>query len=174
MDQVNYQIVPITTSDIPQLQKISRETFKKTFDPYTAPDDMKRFLKEDYESDKLRREIENPHSRFFFLMVRDQVAGYLKINDGDAQTESVKPNALEVERIYLRSAFQHQGLGLVLIKYAEKIARSENKDYMWLGVYEHNQVAQKFYARDGFQRVGQHTFQVGSDPQTDFLLAKKL
>lgn len=169
-----YQIRPVSTGDISTLQQISRETFKKTFDPYTAPNDMKRFLKEDYEAEKLRREINNPDSRFFFLIVQDQVAGYLKINDGDAQTESVKPNAMEVERIYLRSTFQHKGLGLVLIKYAEKIARKENKDYMWLGVYEHNQVAQKFYARDGFQRVGQHTFQVGSDPQTDFLLAKKL
>lgn len=174
MNKPAYRIRPITVDDIPALQEISRETFKKTFDPYTAPDDMVRFLKEDYETAKMRSEIDNPNSRFFFLVVSDQVAGYLKVNVGDAQTEAIKDNALEVERIYLRQQFQHQGLGLILIKYAEKIARREAKDYMWLGVYEHNKVAQKFYARDGFKRVGQHVFQVGSDPQIDFLLAKKL
>lgn len=107
-------------------------------------------------------------------MVADEVAGYLKINTGDAQTEQVKNHALEIERIYLRQKFQHQGLGLVLIKLAEKIARKENYDYLWLGVYEKNANAQKFYNRDGFKRVGQHVFQVGDDPQIDYLLAKKL
>ena len=132
------------------------------------------FLKEDYATEKLLAQINNSNSRFFFLMVKDEVAGYLKLNVNSAQTENVKPNALEVERIYLRQKFQHQGLGLVLIKLAEEIARKENYDYMWLGVYEHNLIAQKFYKKDGFTRVGQHVFQVGEDPQNDYILAKKL
>lgn len=171
---MDYTIKPVTADDVKSLQEISRETFKKTFDPFTAPDDMDRFLKEAYASDKLIKEIENPDSRFFFLIVQGEVAGYLKVNVSQAQTEDLKPNALEVERIYLRSKFQHQGLGLVLIKYAEKLARQENKDYMWLGVYEKNLVAQRFYAKDGFKRISQHVYPVGDDPQVDYLLIKKL
>lgn len=135
---------------------------------------MARFLEEDYETVKLVKEIENPNSRFYFLMVQNEIAGYLKINVGDAQTEHLRENALEVERIYLRSSFQHRGLGNVLLDFAEKTAREECKDYMWLGVYEKNVPAQHFYKRHGFSKVSQHTFQVGSDPQTDWLLVKKL
>ena len=171
---MDYTIKPITTSDVEKLQKVSRETFKATFDPYTAPNDMVRFLEEDYETVKLVKEIENPNSRFYFLMVQNEIAGYLKINVGDAQTEHLRENALEVERIYLRSSFQHRGLGKVLLDFAEKTAREEGKDYMWLGVYEKNVPAQHFYKRHGFSKVSQHTFQVGSDPQTDWLLVKKL
>lgn len=171
---MDYTIKPITTSDVEKLQKVSRETFKATFDPYTAPNDMVRFLEEDYETVKLVKEIENPNSRFYFLMVQNEIAGYLKINVGDAQTEHLRENALEVERIYLRSNFQHRGLGNVLLDFAEKTAREEGKDYMWLGVYEKNAPAQHFYKRHGFSKVSQHTFQVGSDPQTDWLLVKKL
>ena len=171
---MDYTIKPITTSDVEKLQKVSRETFKVTFDPYTAPNDMVRFLEEDYETVKLVKEIENPNSRFYFLMVQNEIAGYLKINVGDAQTEHLRENALEVERIYLRSSFQHRGLGNVLLDFAEKTAREEGKDYMWLGVYEKNVPAQHFYKRHGFSKVSQHTFQVGSDPQTDWLLVKKL
>lgn len=171
---MDYTIKRVTIADVEELQKISRETFKATFDPYTASDDMKRFLKEDYETGKLINEINNPDSRFFFLMVGDEIAGYLKINVGDAQTEHLKKNALEVERIYLRAAFQHRGLGNILLDYAEEIARKEGKDYIWLGVYEKNINAQHFYKRHGFEKVSQHTFQVGSDPQTDWLLLKKL
>lgn len=171
---MDYTIKPITTSDVEKLQKVSRETFKATFDPYTAPNDMVRFLEEDYETVKLVKEIENPNSRFYFLMVQNEIAGYLKINVGDAQTEHLRENALEVERIYLRSSFQHRGLGNVLLDFAEKTAREEGKDYMWLGVYEKNVPAQHFYKRHGFSKVSQHIFQVGSDPQTDWLLVKKL
>lgn len=171
---MDYTIKPITTSDVEKLQKVSRETFKATFDPYTAPNDMVRFLEEDYETVKLVKEIENPNSRFYFLMVQNEIAGYLKINVGDAQTEHLRENALEVERIYLRSSFQHRGLGNVLLDFAEKTAREEGKDYIWLGVYEKNVPAQHFYKRHGFSKVSQHTFQVGSDPQTDWLLVKKL
>ena len=169
-----YTIRPVTAADVNELQSISRETFKITFDPFTKPADMARFLDEDYETGKLLREIADPDSRFFFLVVEGEVAGYLKVNVGQAQTERLKPNALEVERIYLRGKFQHRGLGNVLLELAERIAREEKRDWMWLGVYEHNTNAQNFYLHHGFTRVSQHTFQVGTDPQTDWLLAKKL
>lgn len=104
-----YTIRPVTAADVAELQRISRETFKVTFDPFTKPADMARFLDEDYATGKLLREIADPDSRFFFLVVEGEVAGYLKVNVGQAQTERLKPNALEVERIYLRGKFQHRG-----------------------------------------------------------------
>lgn len=171
---MNYEIKAITTDDVKKLQQISRETFKTTFDPYTAPADMKRFLAEDYETGKLIEEIKCPDSRFYFLLVTGEIAGYLKINVGNAQTEKLRENALEVERIYLRTNFQHRGLGNVLLDFAEERAREEGKDYLWLGVYEKNIPAQHFYKRHGFEKVSEHTFQVGNDPQTDWLLVKKL
>lgn len=102
---MDYTIRPVTTDDVAELQKISRETFKATFDPFTAPYDMAHFLDEDYATDVLISEIENPNSRFFFLLVGDKIAGYLKVNAGDAQKEHLKENALELQRIYLRSNF---------------------------------------------------------------------
>lgn len=171
---MKYTIKKVTINDLKKLQAISRETFKKTFDPFTKAEDMSVFLQENYASEKLSREINNPDSRFFFLVVKKQVAGYLKVNIEKAQTEKLKENSLEIERIYLREKFQHKGLGLALIKYAEDLARKEQKDYMWLGVYEKNLNAQKFYAKDGFKRISQHVYQVGEDPQMDYLLIKKL
>lgn len=170
----DYTIKRVTVDDVNELSEISKETFKVTFDPYTEPDDMAKFLEEDYNLEVLTKEIKTSNSRFFFLLVEDKIAGYLKVNVGDAQTENIKENAFEIQRIYLRQKFQHQGLGLVLIKYAEELAQKEKKDWIWLGVYEKNYNAQKFYETDGFERVGKHVFQVGNDPQIDYLLAKKL
>lgn len=171
---MDYQIRVVTADDVAKLQEISRITFKDTFDPYTRSADMQKFLDEDYATDKLLAQINNPDSRFLFLIRGGEVAGYLKINVGAAQTEHLQENALEVERIYLLPKFQHQGLGNVLFDYALNIAQKEGKAYVWLGVYEHNVNAQHFYKRHGFHKVSQHVYQVGSDPQIDWLLLKKL
>jgi ribosomal protein S18 acetylase RimI-like enzyme len=169
-----YEIKKVTIADIQDLQQISRETFSETFGSQNSTENMEKFLNKAYAEEKLRSEIENKNSNFYFLIVNNKVAGYLKVNEGHAQTEQVVPNALEVERIYLKQAFQHQGLGLVLIKLAEKIAKEKEKDNMWLGVWEKNYQAQAFYEKDGFKRVSQHTFVVGEDPQTDLILVKRL
>lgn len=171
---LDYQIKPIELDDVLTLQALAKETFKATFDPFTKPEDMEQFLETDYRESLLREELQNPASYWYFLLTEGQVAGYLKLNEGSAQTEQVKDNAMEVQRIYLRKQFQHHGLGSVLMEFAEQQARLLHKAYMWLGVYEKNVPARKLYAKYGFERVGEHVFQVGEDKQIDYLLAKKL
>ena len=167
-----YEIKKVTIADIQDLQQISRETFSETFGSQNSTENMGKFLNKAYAEEKLRSEIENKNSNFYFLIVNNQVAGYLKVNEVDAQTEQVADNALEVERIYLKQNFQHQGLGLVLIKLAEELARKKNKANMWLGVWEKNYQAQAFYKKDGFKRGTQYTFLFVDYPQTDFIFVK--
>jgi ribosomal protein S18 acetylase RimI-like enzyme len=45
---------------------------------------------------------------------------------------------------------------------------------MWLGVWEYNPRAQRFYEKNGFRIVGKHVFQLGTDPQTDLLMQKEV
>ncbi|GBG05134.1 GNAT family N-acetyltransferase [Lactobacillus rodentium] len=170
----NYEIKRVSLNNLQDLQKISRLTFAQTFGAENSEADLNKYLDEAYASEKLTQEIENPNSEFYFIKVDNEVAGYLKVNEFDAQTEEVDPDALEIERIYLDNKFQHQGLGLALIQLAEKIAHDKNKKKMWLGVWEKNYNAQKFYEKDGFKRFSEHTFVVGNDKQTDYILVKTL
>jgi ribosomal protein S18 acetylase RimI-like enzyme len=48
------------------------------------------------------------------------------------------------------------------------------KDNIWLGVWEHNHQAIKFYTTWGFEKFGDHLFLLGDDPQTDWLMKKEL
>src|SRR5690625_281387 len=108
------------------------------------------------------------------LKVVSEVTAHLIANGVRAGTEHVVTNTVEMSSMELNLAFHHQGLGLVLIKLAEKIAKEKEKDNMWLGVWEKNYQAQAFYEKDGFKRVSQHTFVVGEDSQTDLILVKRL
>lgn len=51
-------------------------------------------------------EITHEESRYFFIIVDDVKAGFLKTNVGSAQTEQHLDNAFQIQRIYISQAFK--------------------------------------------------------------------
>lgn len=101
-------------------------------------------------------------------------AGYMKLNFGDAQIEDMGPGAMEIQRLYIQKAFKGHGFGTRLMNLALKTARERDLHKVWLGVWEHNEPAKRFYSGKGFVRVGQHAFWQGDDKQTDYLMAREV
>ncbi|KKK34755.1 GNAT family acetyltransferase [Salinicoccus sediminis] len=167
-------ITPITPADLHELQKISRETFDETFKDQNTSENMNAYLDQAFTEEKLISELNNQSSLFFFIRHGGHNAGYLKVNTGDAQTESMGHDALEVERIYVSRTFQKLGLGKKLLDKAFEIAYSSDRDKIWLGVWEHNAKALAFYKRRGFVQTGAHSFFMGDDEQTDLIMEKRL
>src|SRR5699024_12789070 len=121
-----------------ELQKISRETFDETFRDQNTPENMSTYLDQAFTEEKLISELSHPSSLFFFIRHGGHDAGYLKVNTGEAQTESMGHDALESERIYIRRAFKKLGLGKKLLDKAFEIAHSSDRDKIWRGVGAHN------------------------------------
>lgn len=168
------KIEQIGTKQVNELKKISEETFAATFGPENTPTDLKEYLAHAYNTEQLLTEIKNPDSFFFFAYYNDQLAGYLKLNIKQAQSEKFADNALEIERIYLKPGFQRQGLGTALFNKTIELAAKQRVDRIWLGVWENNTLAQKFYHKLGFKQIGDHVFQLGTDPQRDLIMEKEL
>ena len=135
---------------------------------------MAKFLSEEYDFDKLKAEVENPESFYYFYYFEDELAGYLKLNVDAAQTESEYPEALEIQRIYVLQKYQGKRIGLAMMQQALVIAEELKKPQVWLGVWENNFKAQAFYQKSGFKKVGSHDFILGDDRQTDHILLKIL
>lgn len=163
-----------TLSDLQELQDISILTYKETFDEHNSEENMTAYLEAAYNKPKLEKELATPSSRFYFAIVDDEVAGYLKINTDEAQTEPMGDEALEVERIYIKKKFQKNGAGKVLMNKAFEMAEQLGKNKIWLGVWEHNYNAKAFYEKKGFVETGSHSFFMGDDEQTDLILTKTL
>ncbi|WP_086347574.1 GNAT family N-acetyltransferase [Candidatus Enterococcus clewellii] len=168
------KITPCTKNDLETLQKISIETYSDTFGAQNTEENLKTYLEQAFNLKKLQDELSNPTSKFFFIYYEDQLAGYLKVNYDGAQTEDIAENALEVERIYIRVAFKRNGLGQLLINKAIDCAEELQKKHIWLGVWEENDAALKFYQKMGFVQSGQHSFFMGDDEQTDLIMVKAL
>lgn len=52
--------------------------------------------------------------------------------------------------------------------------QQEKKTYVWLGVSEKNDKAILFYKKNGFYEFGTHSFFIGEEEQTDFVMRKNL
>lgn len=163
-----------TFADVMLLQKISIETFTDTFKEKNTVEDLKRYLETAYTVDQLKKELSNENSIFLFLQNNEETVGYLKLNVEDAQTEESAENAMEIERIYVRSHYKRKGYGKFLIEQAELFAQKENKKAIWLGVWEENAAALAFYKDRGFVQKSSHSFFMGDDEQTDLIMTKRL
>lgn len=168
------EIKQVTLSDVDTLLNLSRQTFFDAFAHLNNAADMESYAANAFTRTKFEQELQNPDSRFYFAVIDDTVAGYLKLNHNTAQTELQDPNALEVERIYILQQYQGQQIGKHLINFAIDTAVSQKLSYVWLGVWEHNNKAISFYKSKGFEQFGSHPFMLGEDEQTDILMRKIL
>ncbi|MFX4262496.1 GNAT family N-acetyltransferase [Pelotomaculum propionicicum] len=114
------------------------------------------------------------NSLFYFLYADGELAGYLKLNNAPAQTDINDGQALEIERFYVAKDFQGEGFGGILMEKAVIIANMQKKSYVWLGVWEKNKKAIRFYENNGFYAIGTHSFFMGEEEQTDFIMRKNL
>ncbi|REC50394.1 GNAT family N-acetyltransferase [Chryseobacterium pennipullorum] len=170
----NIEIKKVTSHEIDTLQKIGRQTFSETFSDTNSPEDMAQYLEEGFSIEKLSTELSQPTSMFYFALSEGQVIGYLKLNTGRSQTELQDEKALEIERIYLLSAFHGKKAGQLLFNKALQIAEELHSSYLWLGVWENNQRAIRFYEKNGFVPFDKHLFKLGKDEQTDIMMKKIL
>ncbi|UQS87273.1 GNAT family N-acetyltransferase [Nicoliella spurrieriana] len=174
MFNIEALIEQCTVNDVRKLQEISRKTFYDTFAADSEPTDMARYLESAFNIDKLTKEIQNPESFFYFVRLDQEIVGYLKVNIGDAQTEPMGADTLEIQRIYIDVDSKHKGLGGQLYDKAISEAKQHHKNKVWLGVWEHNPDAQGFYAHKGFKQFGDHEFIMGSEHQRDLLMEKSI
>ena len=169
---LNSIIRKVTLSDLDTLLSISKQTFFDAFEALNNPDDFKTYTDAAFTTDKLRSELLNPNSEFYFAVYQNNIAGYIKLNFAAAQTEFQDADALEVERIYVSAAYQGKQIGQLLLEHAVDKARNANLKYIWLGVFENNTNAIRFYERHGFKKFSSHYFMVGTDRQTDILMKR--
>ncbi|WP_224997798.1 GNAT family N-acetyltransferase [Cesiribacter sp. SM1] len=168
MDTV--EVVRVTQIDIDQLQNIGRQTFAETFSSGNSEENMKEYLDNSFSTEKLKTELSDKNSEFYFALLGDRVVGYLKVNLGQSQTEMQDENALEIERIYVLKEYHGKKVGQLLYEKALEIAEQKGVDFVWLGVWEENPRAIQFYKKNGFVEFDKHIFKLGEDEQTDIMM----
>ncbi|UTD54610.1 MULTISPECIES: GNAT family N-acetyltransferase [unclassified Halomonas] len=157
-----------------ELVEVGRSTYLEAFKSYCSDEVMKTYLDQAFERNKIRQEIMNEDSEFYFIRVDDELAGYLKLNVNSAQSDLKNENGLEIERIYVKAQYKSRGLGKIMLSHGVKRAKELIKSFAWLGVWEKNLAAIDFYKKNGFYEFGSHRFIMGNEVQNDFIMKKEI
>lgn len=168
------EIRKATYKDTALLLTIGRQTFFEKFYENNSEENMLQYASEAYTFEKIAEEVNNVNSQFYLAILNKQTVGYLKINFGEAQTELQDPQAIELERIYVLKKFQGRKIGQQLFEKTLEIAKQAKSNYVWLGVWEENLSAIKFYEKNGMKAFSSHVFILGNDPQTDIMMKLEL
>jgi ribosomal protein S18 acetylase RimI-like enzyme len=163
------QIKTATEQDAELIANISRETFYKTFAEHNTQTDMDKFMSEQFSKEKLMAEVGAGGNTFLLAYVDDEPAGYVFLKEGSHKNLATN-NAIEISRLYALNSFIGKGIGKALMQSAIELAKAQNKETIWLGVWEHNQRAIQFYQSFNFQKFDEHDFILGNDVQRDWLM----
>jgi ribosomal protein S18 acetylase RimI-like enzyme len=77
---------------------------------------------------------------------------------------------MEIERIYVLKEYYGKGAGRQLMGFAKSVAAARGIERIWLGVWEENDRALRFYNNNGFTTFGRHIFKLGDEDQWDVMM----
>lgn len=163
-----------TPADAATIADLSRQTFYDAFAADNTPENMDKFMNEQFTREKLMAEVSDPASIFLLASIGDEVVGYARLRESSNPPELGSLPAIEIARIYAVTTTIRKGVGSTLMQRCLTIAQEKQRSVIWLGVWEHNKRAIDFYTKWGFQKFSEHIFEVGDDPQTDWLMKKEL
>lgn len=173
LKQAMYTIRAARPDDAPALCRLAEETFVETFvegfQIAYPPDDLQAFLTRSYARDQVEGWIADAAS---FLLVAEQsgeLIGYVQAGENDLPYVHAGPGDGELKRIYIRKGYQGIGLGRDLF---ERALGWLGDRPILIGVWSENLKAQRFYARYGFEKVGEYHFMVGSFADPEFILRR--
>jgi ribosomal protein S18 acetylase RimI-like enzyme len=164
----------VDKSTLAALQNICVTTFEATYGAFNTKSDMANYLQDNFSIQQLENDLANPSIHYVLIESEGNPIGYLKLNWGAAQTEKLLNNALEIERIYIVGKYQGQQIGEKLLQKAIAFADEKTKDTIWLGVWNKNPKAIRFYERNGFKKFDEHMFMLGEDEQIDLMMKMEL
>jgi ribosomal protein S18 acetylase RimI-like enzyme len=162
--------------DAKVLTDLAYTTFWDAFahHPKNAPDDLNHYMRQAFNQEQITRELAEEKNIFLIAEIDGDAAGYSKIIIDNIEPGITAERPVELSRLYSHQKHLGQGVGQSLMDACFDRARAEDRDVMWLGVWEYNPRAQRFYEKNGFRVVGSHVFLLGKDPQTDLLMQKEL
>jgi ribosomal protein S18 acetylase RimI-like enzyme len=158
-----------TPADGNALDAMAQAIWIETFAHGVSAEDAATYLAEAYgPNGKLLADLSSGAARFHLALVDGRVVGYAKVNP--PWLPDAEPSALQLSQIYVSSDQHGAGVGKALLDWAIATARAEGATALLLTVWEENHRAAAFYRKHGFDHIGDYSFAVGTQIDTDHVM----
>jgi GNAT superfamily N-acetyltransferase len=161
-----------TPDDAGTLSGLAARTFTQTFGHMYPPEDLQAFLEEAYAEDRQRVILSHPDYAVWLLEDAGEAVGHAAAGPCGLPHPAVAPGDGELKRLYLMASHQAAGLGGRMFDTAMAWLERNGPRTLWIGVWSGNHGAQRFYARRGFEPVGEYLFPVGRVRDLEFILRR--
>lgn len=172
---MNWMIRPAVAADAADLSALAERTFRDAFSALNTAENMDLHCAGAFSPAIQAAEIANPEIHTVVAESQGRLVAFAQVNLRPEPPDcvSVSP-AVELRRIYVERSFHGTGLARDLMAYVLRMAAKQEARAVWLGVWEHNPRAIRFYRRLGFSEAGDHVFVLGTDPQRDLVMVRSL
>ena len=169
---INIFLAGIENADT--IAELAITTFYETYAAYNTKADMALYTSQHYSNAKIADEMKQPDVRYFLACYNDTPCGFAKMRNTGHPELLLNTRNIEIERIYVLQRFQKLNIGRTLIGHCLEAAKQSDFEVIWLGVWQQNSKAIAFYEKNGLEKFGTHSFLLGEELQTDWLIKRKL
>ena len=161
-----------TSADAERVVDITRRNFTETFGHLYPPEDLAYFLDNSYSLD-VHRALFADDQYAIWLLERDGTAiGHAVAGPCGLPHADVKEGDGELKRLYILEEAHNGGWGGQLFQAVLDWLLRDGPRTLWIGVWSENSGAQRFYARHGFEKVGEYEFPVGKTRDHEFIMRR--
>ena len=157
--------------DAAALAEFGWRTFAESFAGQNDPQAMAEYLSENYSTSRQSAELSSPDVLTLLAELDGIMIGYAQVRRNPPPADYSLPDPLELHRIYVDGPYQGSGLAQRLMAAVLSTAPTLGGRTLWLSVWEQNPHAIRFYLKYGFADLGSKDFWLGSERQTDRLMA---
>jgi diamine N-acetyltransferase len=155
------------------LASLAARTFVEAY-PTLEHDDVRAFVDQHMTVERVAADLRDPRIVTHVALVGERHVGYSMLRLGQAAPPVVARRQVELARIYVDTAWHGRGVAGLLLAAAIVAARAWGGDALWLGVWEGNPRAIRFYEKHGFATVGSQPFELASVVHEDLVMAMSL
>ena len=164
---MNLSIRQADVSDLKIICALGITTFYEAYFEQDDPQDLANYVLESFSLEQIEKELRDENSAFFIAEANGRMVGYAKLRENSEVDCLKRGEAIELQRIYILEKARGKGIGEALMKRCFDAARAKGYKAIWLGVWEQNLAAQRFYERFSFVKAGELRFLYGEKIETN-------
>ncbi len=162
------------SNDAAQLADFAARSFRAAFAAENSERHMREHIESTFSPELQAKEIADNEVSSLLAFEGEQLLAYAQVRQSRPPVCVKASSSIELHRFYVDKAAHGLGIAQQLMESVVSDAQKRLAEHLWLGVWERNPRAIRFYEKCGFTDVGSQTFRLGSDPQTDRVLVKRL
>ena len=172
-----------TAEDVGLLTEMGAETFYDSYIEDIAGEALAAFVAEAFGVEKQAAEMADEAVVFLIAEAAGEAVAYALLREWRVGPAALAAESwwaehmgtgstIELGRIYARKAWIGRGVGSALMRACLALAAERGCVVIWLGVWERNARAIRFYQKWGFEEVGEQVFMLGRERQRDVVMRR--